>query len=75
MPQHTNEEEEREIRESLDLLHTNPNNPILMELEAGDFILCPRKIFDDLIKEINDYRIKAGDMEEGVNIIAILEED
>jgi len=50
--------EEQEIKETIELLRKKPNNPILMELEDGEYILSPRKIFDDLVSEVNASRIK-----------------
>jgi len=75
MPQQINEEEEREIRESLDLLRANPGNPILVELGDGDVVITPRAIFDDLIKELNESRIKLGNLENGVELISVSEEE
>ena len=66
-------EDKKEWDETLALL--NGNETVVSELSFGKFITITTELFDEMIKEINDNRIKNGDLTEGVDLIVISEKE
>lgn len=58
--------------ETLDLLETE-DDIVLTELTIGDFVTIKKELFDELILEVNRYRIENGITTEGVDLIMISE--
>lgn len=66
--------DEIEWSETLDLLKSN-EDIILSNLTFGEFVSIKKETFDKFVEEINYYRVKDGDLEEGVEIITIGEKN
>lgn len=48
---------------------------ILLNLTKGDFVLLSKEKFDNIVNEVNDSRVRSGNLEEGVELIIISEKE
>ena len=67
-------EDKKEWDETLDLL-IGGNETVISELSIGSFVTVPSKLFDNMVEEINDGRIKNGNLVDGVELIMVRENE
>lgn len=66
--------DEKEWKETLDLIQSG-EEVITSDLEIGSFVTLPEELFKKMVDEINESRIKNGNLTEGVDLIVVEEKD
>jgi len=69
-----NDKDLQEWGDTFELLEQG-NETVQTTLVFGTFVTLTEELFKKMIEEINDSRIKNGDLKEGVELIIISEED
>ncbi len=66
--------DKKEWSETLELLEDG-HETVLSDLSIGKYVSLSQELFETMIQEINDSRLKNGNIEDGVELIMVSEDD
>ena len=71
---YSNKEDEQEWLETY-LMLQGGDETVLSELSFGKHVILTQALFNNMIQEINDFRIKHGDVSKGIELIVLEKPD
>ena len=67
-------DDKKEWGETLELLEEG-HDTVLSDLTIGKYVSLSQELFETMIQEINDNRIKNGNLDDGIDLIMVSEDE